>query len=857
MDVHLTKLVVALESLGYQCQYLDGALVATNGANRLSYSEDSRGNAVGTFPASVTEALRSVSDRKVKRRFNGKTLEEMGYVNFSPSKDKATGTDDVTSKKLGVDSGDQTVTDETPQKGPKKPQKSSELPNEYTGGSDNNDPHGLPDTGGDAEYTKVGPHGAAKTGKPGPNMGKPEKTQGMKVGHSLQQPESPDADKGNYTGSKVGFIGNSGSALTAGATSKGSSPAPLPKDQSAQSLPKIPSPGKGKMTVASKSLESLIASADNRISEEAPGRSLFVMTRRNPGESWAMSGTFGLDDAGRKSSQDLISEFSSANPGGSALVVSSARESSEVHQHLADGRNPNELGEVEISVGQMESVQAVTEAGIGYSGEYSEIYNKAKKAAKLRLAGNVEAAQKIEREVDRLVDEAGSEEAEEAAQSGMEDGQFDESSKIRKKLTPKLMESVLREFQGSLGILRSRNYGPVLHPETFRPIDLDEVEKKLTPIFARMILEQDDEDEFDTEEDEPGLPGEDDEDPLAAELGMAPDSTDSPDDQAGMGGPGIGDDFGDFDAEGVPPGDAPGMQDPTSNGAPIDIDIGGGPSPQPIGGEQGGPGIEPGAPEPQLSPDQSRWAAAREQCPDCDDAALEKLVQVGIIGDLYNELVQRVTATSLQRGRAAEPIVASKNPKKLPTGAHNLTEGSEESISEFERRQRLSEAWDEDPVLFVDALVEGLSQDPSKISRAALMALGLDEDDYKSQDARDAKSILQGLGEQIRSVRNSLQDVRLASVGKIQALVGSRFARGAFTTEAQQMMTHLNRAEDMLNSFLESLDRYEEEFDSRYGSLIQDISDAGVGEPVGTPGVLDTPENPGDLEPAAPVADEV
>jgi hypothetical protein len=390
------------------------------------------------------------------------------------------------------------------------------------------------------------------------------------------------------------------------------------------------------------------------------------------------------------------------------------------------------------------------------------------------------------------------------------------------------VDRIMKHIPESYGILSETNPGPVLHPETMAPIDLGEMERKLTPIFARMILEQDDDEDSFAPPPPPGGVGDDEGDP-----GGEPPA---PGDELGDESPpedGMGD-------EGLPPEDGAGEGGPDM-GAPVDVDIGTEPSPQPVGDEQGVPGLEePEAPEPELPAD-SRWAQAKQQCPDCDDAALEKLVQVGIIGDLYNSLVQRVTATALQHEPEEEPMGLAAS-QQGGQDATNLTERSETSISAFERQQQVSEAWREDPRAFVDSLIEGLAQDPEKVHRAASMVLGISEADYREQDVQEARTILEGLGESIRGVRNELQEVRLSQVGKIMALVGSKMSRGAFAVEAQQMMDHLLRAEETLNAFLATLDRRIEEFDQRYQGVVQGMEQGGAEVPP-TPGA-DAPPPP-------------
>lgn len=897
MQVTMKKLVVALESLGYQCQYIDGSLIADNGAmQKLHFVESSDGEAIGTIPSPVMTALQDITEEQVAERFSAQMLTEMGYGNFSPSAAKPTGVDDITGQSLGIDVGDKTVTDEKPQEGPKKPQNATELPGDFTGDSDNNGPADVPDTGGDTEATTVGPHGASKTGKPGPNNQKPEKTQGIKVGHSLQQPDAPAADKGDYDGTAVGEIKNAaaGQKQQSKVASAGKAPAQLPTDQPAQSDANIPGPGKGKMTVTKATIESVLSGIDevqtpdevvaaeqaqnDQLASENAGKSIYVVSRQTPDDAWTMSGNFETTSPDTvANAKESSMEFSQSNPQGGSMVIFSEMGSDEVQQLLADGQDPAAIGSPEITNGQVESLNedgvdevlgavagaagrglagagklagkalgaagkaagkavgrgaaALAKKGVQAAGQAAKKGAQAvgRGAASLAKKGATAVGSAVKRGAQAVGQAAkkGAQVVGQAAQELGADGgnvgrmvqratdRFTGGSKpatAESALTYLRIGYVLAEdeekkaiieelCESASGLLTESDYGTILHPETFSPISIREETGKLAPIFVRMILEQDEDDEF----PEPPVAGDEGTD---VDIDVEPGAEGGEVDVEAGAEPGMDE---------MPPEDAAGEGGP---GAPVDIDIGTEPSPQPVGDEQAGPGLEPGAPEPELAPDQSRWAAARQECPDCDDAAIEKLVQVGIVGDLYNELVKSVTASALQGQQASmeqEPIVASQKPSQDTT---KLSEGSGTQIRTSDVQKRLSEAWEDDPMLFVDSLVDGLDEAPEKLERAASMILGITEEDYRQQDVQEARSILEGLGDQIRDLRNQLQDVRLSSVGKVQALVGSEFSRGAFAAEAQQMMDHLIKVEENLNAFLNSLGRRIEEFDQRYPGLV-------------------------------------
>jgi hypothetical protein len=880
MDFTFKQVVVALESLGYQCQFLDGSLVAQHGTNQLTFVEDSEGNAVGTFPASLSEALGQITETQVEERFSQQRLTEMGYGEFSPSSAKPTGVDDVTGKSLGIDVGDQSVTNEQPQKGPKKPQNSTDLPGDFTGDSNNNDPAKVPGTGGSSKATTVGPHGAASTGKPGaaPDK-KPEKTQAMKVGHSLQQGSAPDKDSGaDYTGTEVGELGNAqGDGKGAGSSpSMGSSPAPLPSTQGAQALPKIPSPGKGKMTVSGATIEAILGEAspdqlaqqqdtqNTQIAQQNAGKKVYVVSRDAADRPWAVSGTFesttpqSIEDA-----KESVFTFTQANPQGGSVVFFSEMDAEEVQQAIADGQQPQELGNVEIAQGKVEEgIGGAIARGAGAvargagkaagavargAGKVAGVVGRemgstargmkgiaqgagraagaVARGAKKAAGAVARGAQKVGQNVadmpastaavagdmgsraakavgaDRTASAIGRGAARvagglEKATGGSREFEYEESFKAR----------VLASLPESFNILAEMHPGPHLNRTTFKEIDLAEFERRITPLMARVILEQDDEeDPFAPPMPPEGGEGEDlpPEDEFGGEEGAPPEE-----DDAGMGGP-----------EDVPPEGDMG-EDP---GAPIDI--GPEPSPAPVGGEQGPPGIEPGAPEPEVpAGEESRYQQAKQMCPDCDETEIEQLVELGIVGDLYKAMVQRVAARSAEMKAQEEPMALAAS-QAAPNGSGR----SDDRISVFERERRLSEAWKADRRGFVDNLVDELLADPGKTSRAAEIVLGISEDGYREQDAAEAKGLLDGLLEEVRDVRNQVQNVRLSTVGRIQALVGSKFARGAFATESQQMMDHLLQVENGLNAFLESLSRYTDSFDERYGNLVTPEEPGGVG----------------------------
>jgi hypothetical protein len=671
MDFSLKQVVVALESQGYQCQYLDGSLLANNGPHQLSFVEDASGNAVGTFPDNIRQALGSITEAQVNERFGKQMLTELGYGEFSPSSAKATGVGDVNAKSLGVGTGDQAVTDEQPQKGPTKPQNSTDLPGDFTGDSDNNDPAKVPTTGGSSKASTVGPHGASSTGSPGPYNQKPEKTQGIKVGHSLQQLDAPDSDKSSpYTGTSVGELGNAkGDGKEAGSAPKmGSSPAPLPSTQGAQALPKLPSPGKGKMTVDGATVEAILGEAspseiaqqqtdqNAQMAQQQTGKKMYVVSREATDQPWTLSGTFEsttpetIEDA-----KESVMSFTKASPTGASMVVFSEMAAEEVQQAILDGQDPKELGTVELAQGQMEALNEF--AGVAKAGKAvgKGIGSAAKFGAEVVRGAAQGVGDLAKTGAGVATGAAGS--VAQAAGKGLRaagrdlTGQGEEEEVLT---TESLNARVLASLPESFGILSEA--GPIISRTSFKPIDLAEFERKLTPAMAQMILEQEGEDEDPFAPPMPPGEGEEAADVPPPEGGEFGGEGVPPEDEAGMGGPDL------EGAEGAPEGGMGGEP----GGAPIDI--GGDPAPQPIGGEQGEPGLEPGTPEPEVPVgEESRYAQAQQMCPDCDEKDLEQLVQVGIVGDLYKALVQQVMsqkATMQTPDETGMPLAASQDTTK-------------------------------------------------------------------------------------------------------------------------------------------------------------------------------------------------
>lgn len=312
MNFNIKNVVVALEECGYQCQYLEGTLTASKGSDTRYFVENSKEEAIGSYPDEVTKKLKSLTEAKVNARFSSQTLNEMGYGNFSPSADKPTGTEAPSTNRFKVKPGEKAVTDDNPEKpkgmkGIDSPVDDKELPKEFTGGSKNNEDPNVPNTEKGAKTT-VGATGGGKNA--GANKTKnTEKGQKMSVGNSLYQQDASDRNKGdNYTGTKVGELGSKkGDGGGSKVANAGDMPADLPKDQPAQSVAKIPSVKAGKMAVTGTTVESVLSSmfeatngdammaqADEESKQKAQqlsGQNLILLTQSKEG-GWNVGSSF-------------------------------------------------------------------------------------------------------------------------------------------------------------------------------------------------------------------------------------------------------------------------------------------------------------------------------------------------------------------------------------------------------------------------------------------------------------------------------------------------------------------------------------------------------------------------------------
>ncbi|KKN55301.1 hypothetical protein LCGC14_0583920 [marine sediment metagenome] len=161
-----------------------------------------------------------------------------------------------------------------------------------------------------------------------------------------------------------------------------------------------------------------------------------------------------------------------------------------------------------------------------------------------------------------------------------------------------------------------------------------------------------------------------------------------------------------------------------------------------------------------------------------------------------------------------------------------------------QKEARLSRAWAENPEEYVEALIEGMTRNPDLAPKAANMALGIVEQNFREKDAEDAAMILEELEEDIREVRNRLMDIRLSKVGKVQSLVGSKYGRGTFIVQAQRMMDHISEIEDSLTNFLTAVEKHKRQFNRRYPGKLSSLQQNGMG--------VEPADDMGGVEPGAP-----
>lgn len=851
-EVSIQKVVVALEECGFQCQYVDGTVIATRGTEQRHFVEDSHGNAVGTFPADVQGAVRNITEAQVARRFSQQALYEMGYGQFSPSADKPTGTEEPSSNRFDVDSGDRAVTSDNPDKpkgmdGIDDPVDDDDLPDDFTGGSDNNEDADIPSTGGGTDATTVGAHGGSGGGKgAGPKSKKPEKTQPMAVANNLYQMDNPDSEKsGDYTGSEVGAVSDGGSRGGGGRIAKqGSFPADLPSKQDAQTTADIPTVKKGKMTVTGATVESVLdamfeqqdpdelqAAAEDeaqRMVEQYGGQTLALLTQSQDG-AWAVGGTLESNWDPQQYSDMKMSAQDHASTGGEARIIATPDSPEEVREAVTE--NPNldpsaDLGGTEVFMTEdiRETVGTAIAKGAEVVGDVAKgVVKGAGTVAKKVASPVVGVAGDVVRAAGTGVSAAG---------DALDDD--DEQKK-----NESIMRKALRTFPRYSGILEAKHPGPFISPATYEQIDLAEAERMLTPTLLELAAErildnlsEQDEEGLDDAPPEPGLSappgGEDDVDiDIDAEGGeMPPEGGEAPEDDAGLGGPPELSDMG----------------APEPAGGGVDIDIGGGPSPQPSGGEPEATG-EP-VPEPELPAD-DRWKEARDLCPDCDDSTLSKIVQAGIVGDLYNELTKNlfVHFAKTKQDTEKQALAASMN---AHSGRQVTTKGSKWSgtrNTSYSDRKQLESLFQTDPHGFLDALMEGLMADPSKVGRAAALVLGLQEqDDYKRRNAETAAQELVRLKDEIYGLREQLGTIMNSTVGDILTRVKSPIGNKGFAARAQQMLTQLNDIHSSMDLFLQQLDANIDEFNRAHQAM-------GVSADSDQPGMSAPPEAMGPEEP--------
>lgn len=360
-------------------------------------------------------------------------------------------------------------------------------------------------------------------------------------------------------------------------------------------------------------------------------------------------------------------------------------------------------------------------------------------------------------------------------------------------------------------ILSGLHEEPIINHNTYKTIDLNEFEQTILPIMVDVILEADEDDLAELDD--------------TGDFDMGDDGSPDMDDGAGIGGEGADDmssgEMPDMGGDAAPDMGAPDMGAPDMGGAPEEAPTEMPPMEEPVS--------EPI--EPISGGGEKLWNQILQQCPNCDKDTFAQLYQMGLLQKLLNTVslniaAQNAATKSAEMGEIAglDAMGAAEAPVE-PTIQGESTNFVSERGTESKRKNvnmyHLDVAWESSPSLYVDALLEVLVIDPDLLKKASSLVLGLDEGDYINKDIQEAYNVLQGLEEQVREVRNQVIDIRNQSIGKIQSLVGNKFAKGVFIIEANSMSDRLNSIVQNLNSFLEGLGRSVADFQSRYN-----VSDA-------------------------------
>lgn len=849
-DYKVKETVVALEECGYQCQYIEGTITATRGSDVRYFVEDSRENAVGLFPADVVAKLNTLNESQIEDRFSKTTLYEMGYGSFEPSADKPTGTEEPSKNRFKVKDGEKAVTSDNPEKpkgvkGLDNPVDDDDLPNDYTGGSKNNEDADIPNTDKGSVST-VGSNGGEGGGKgAGPDTSKKaEKTQAMNVGNSVYQQDAANRDTGkDYTGSKVGSVGNKKSTSGSKVANAGTMPAKLPTDQPAQSLAKIPSVKSGKMAVTGSTVESVLASLDaeqtaddmmastmdeaEQKAKQFSNQNLVLLNQSKDG-SWSVGSTFdkGWSPSDYMNVKESASDHSTTG-GGKAKIIATNENIENIRRMITT--NPKiDIATLGQEIFMTESIAGAMDAVGKVAADVATGTGKvAKRLAKPVAKGVGKVTKAVGTGIEAAGEEIGADEA--------------------------IMKEAIRTFPKYNGILEKLYPGPYISRTTFKQIDLADIERKLTPHLVEAIAMHLTEQGVDAPP-QGALPDEEEMDPDLDADPMADPALDAPMDggEDGMDAPEMGAEKGapDMGAEGEEPlddagmgGEDAGLGDMGGGGMGGAPDIGAEPAPQPMGGDLEASGMP--SPEPEL-PSEDRWARARENCPDCDDATLSELVQYDIVNDLqkamFDKFVNHLTKTKEQNAKV--PLVASKNSNIRPQSSTKDLNESKVKKNPFVEQKRFEKAFYEDPAGAVSHIVEALMQDSTLINKASALVLGIEEgNNYQRREVESAANQLRGLGDQVYDVRNQLGNIINSTAGDILRRVSSPLARGAFASEAQQMITKLQGIQGQLDQFIKQVPHWVDAFDSAYSNLGVSASSGDTDM-----GAEETPEMPMDNE---------
>ncbi len=842
MSVKYSALPEVLQGLGYTVQEMAGELHAKRGETTLMYVENAEGEAIGIMPSEVRDALA-----------------EQGYGSFKPSDAAPTGTEGTGSDKFKVKTGAQAQSGDLSGSS-KVDTKGKELPPEYRSHGKNNEDPKHPSTKSGGQGPKVGSYDAGGGKDAGPDTSDAGRSSdGIKVA-DIYPPNEPGSD---YAGTKVGSVSgvNTGPGRGGGkAPAGGTLPQGLQKTQGAQAgTAKIPGPGPGVMAVKRSSVESALGEAyvpagDPRKAEgggikragvykggkTTPGSTKKggveagpLKPERKPGESnadyqkrmLAYKKSTSEESMTEAEPQGRFAVLLTRESRGDQWAVSKSVENTPDNlqglQQQAD-QTINQGGEdmaAAIFVTDSELAEIpdsgadVAEISDPVDGQIVSQHGMADEGIGAAIAKGGRVAADVAKGVGRAAGSIGGVAARGAGAVGKAVGKGVGAA------GKDIEKSAAGKHKGEIEDDEDESHHETLQicPHCFVPMSMRLLAEGISVEQAKSILEQ--------------LPGEDEEEEDEEDADLSPElAGETPPDAGEMPPP-----EGDVGLPPPPEGEPPPVEEPP-------------PPPPPAAG----------GPPPEGAPPEGAGSAEGVDgvpCPNCGQDVRQKLEVAGVLQNLAHEIYARAAG-------AAHGATAESQEDGLQAATNVSSRATQQQETLGEKQARLSTAWNENPDEFVEALVEGVVRNPDLTDKAANMVLGIVEQSFRDKDAEDAASILEELDEDVRAVRNRVMDIRLAKVGKIQSLVGSKYGRGTFIVQAQRMMDHLSEVEDSLTNFLTAVEKHKRQFERRYPGRLSTLQQPEMGtEPAPEMGGAE-PEGPGNMAaageapPPAPAPEE-